>query len=197
MVCVKPSLDRRVISALGGHPAVRSIELAGSRASGRATEFSDWDFVVATDDFPALAGDLPKLCAPLAPLAEQWDRLSPEQCWMLMLPGPTKVDVIFPEEPHELEPPWSPSPESLVGIDRHFWDWMLWLRSKEASGKREMVAAELEKLFQHLLGPLGATSRPGSVADAVAVYRDARAAAEQRFGCEVPRELENAVAPAL
>jgi hypothetical protein len=60
-----------------------------------------------------------------------------------------------------------------------------------------VVAAELDKLFQHLLGPLGATSRPDSVSDAVAVYREARAAAEHRFGAEVPRELETAVAGAL
>jgi predicted nucleotidyltransferase len=187
----------QIPSAFGRHPAVRAIDLAGSRAEGRATAFSDWDFVVATHDFPALARDLPSLSAPLAPLAEQWDRLSPHQCWMLILRGPTKVDLIFPDEPHELEPPWEPSRESLVAIDHHFWDWALWLRSKEESGKRDLVAAELEKLFEHLLGPLGATNNPGSVAEADAVYRDARAAAERRFGCEVPRELEAAVADAV
>jgi predicted nucleotidyltransferase len=191
------SLDRQVISTIGRHPAVRNISLAGSRAEGRATAFSDWDFVVATDDFPALARDLPDLCAPLAPLAEQWDRLSPHQCWMLMLRGPTKIDLILPDEPHELEPPWEPSRENLAAIDVHFWDWALWLRSKEAAGKRDLVATELEKLFHHLLGPLGATDTPDSVAAAVSAYRDARAAAERRFSCEVPRELEAAVADAV
>jgi hypothetical protein len=116
---------------------------------------------------------------------------------MLMLAGATKVDVIFPDEPHELEPPWEPTRENLAGIDDHFWDWALWLRSKEAAGKREQVAAELEKLFQHLLGPLGVTRPPGSVAEAVVLYREARATAERRFGHEVPRDLETAVAPAL
>jgi hypothetical protein len=191
---MEPSIDRQVTSAIGRHPAVRSVSLAGSRAEGRATEFSDWDFVVTTDDFPALAGDLPRLCAALAPIAVQWDRLSPHQCWMLMLPGPTKVDLIFPDEPHELEPPWAPARENLAAIDRHFWDWALWLRSKEEAGKRDVVAAELEKLFRHLLGPLGVPARPDSAAEAVAAYRDARAAAERRFGSEVPRELETAVA---
>jgi hypothetical protein len=191
---VAPSLERQVISAIGRHPGVRSITLAGSRAEGRATGFSDWDFVVTADDFPAVAADLPELCAPLAPIAQQWDRLSPHQCWMLMLPGPTKVDAIFPDEPHELEPPWQPSRKNLAAIDRHFWDWALWLRSKEASGKVDLVAAELEKLLHHLLEPLGATAAPGSAAEAVAVYRDARTRAERAFSCEVPRALEAAVA---
>jgi hypothetical protein len=114
-----------------------------------------------------------------------------------MLRGPTKIDLIFPDEPHELEPPWQPSGESLAAIDAHFWDWALWLRSKEASGKADLVATELERLVQHLLGPLGATTRPASVADAVAAYREARDRAELRFGCRVPRDLEAAVAGAV
>jgi hypothetical protein len=188
------TLCTAVLSAIGPHEAVRTIELAGSRAEGRATALSDWDFVVATDDFPALARDLPDLCAALAPLAVQWDRLSPHHCWMLMLPGPTKVDLIFPDEPHEPEPPWEPTRENLDAIDRHFWDWALWLRSKEAAGKRGLVASELEKLFEHLLGPLGATTRPDSVAESVAAYRAARAKVERRFAYQVPRELEAVVA---
>jgi hypothetical protein len=193
---VEPSLDQRVVSTVGRHPAVRAIELAGSRTEGRANEFSDWDFVVTTDDFPALARALPELCAPLAPIAEQWDPLSPHQCWMLMLPGPTKIDLIFPDEPHELEPPWQPTRENLAAIDRHFWDWALWLRSKEAAGKDELVAQELEKLHHHLLAPLGASATPDSVAEAVAAYRHVRTAAEDRFACQVPRVLETAVADA-
>lgn len=194
---MEASLDRQIVSAIAAHPAVRSVTLAGSRAEGRETRFSDWDFVVVADDFPAVARDLPGLCAPLAPLAMQWDRLSPHHCWMLMLPGPTKVDLIFPDEPHKLEPPWEPTRENLAAIDRHFWDWVLWLRSKEAAGKRDVVAAELEKLFEHLLRPLGVTSRPDSVADAVAAYREARAAAERRFAYQVPGELESTVAEFL
>ena len=192
-----PSLEREVTAAIGSHPAVRNIKLTGSRAEGRATARSDWDFAVETDDFAAVARDLPALSAPLAPIALQWDRLSPHRCWMLMLEGPTKIDVVFPDEPHELAPPWEPARETLPGIDRHFWDWALWLRSKEAAGKRDLVASELEKLFDHLLSPLGVAIPPDSVAEAVAAYREARAAAERRFGCDVPRELEAAVAPAL
>lgn len=182
---------------MGSHPTVRRISLAGSRADGRENDWSDWDFIVEVDDFGALARDLPALSAPLDPIAEQWDRLSPHHCWMLMLRGPTKVDLIFPDEPHELEPPWEPSRENLAALDAHFWDWALWLRSKEAARKADLVAAELEKLFHHLLGPLGATTRPASVADEATAYRGARDLAERRFGCRVPRDREAAVADAL
>lgn len=194
MASVEPPLDRRVVAALSRHPLVRSVRLVGSRAEGRAKEWSDWDFAVDVDDFDAVAQDLPALCAPLQPVAQQWDPLSPEYCWMLMLPGPTKVDLVFLDRPHPLERPWQPARDSLVDIDRHFWDWALWLRSKERSGKTDLVTAELEKLTQHLLAPLGVEATPASVAEAVAVYRGARARAERRFACEVPRELEAAVA---
>jgi hypothetical protein len=133
----------------------------------------------------------------LEPLAQQWDRLSDEQCWMLILRGPVKVDLIFPEEPHVHEPPWVPCADNLAAIDAHLWDWLLWLRSKEASGKRELVAVELEKLFVHLLQPLGVDRVPSSVADAVELYRPARDALAAGFGCTISRALEAEVARAL
>jgi hypothetical protein len=176
---------------------VRRIELVGSRATGQARADSDWDFRVEARDFGAVAAALPELLAPLEPLAEQWDRLSDEQCWMLILRGPVKVDLIFPEEPHVHEPPWVPSAENLDAIDAHLWDWLLWLRSKEASGKDELVSAELEKLFVHLLRPLGVERVPSSVAEAVELYRPARDAAAARFGCAIPPVLEAEVAPVL
>ena len=169
----------------------------GSRATGRAGPDSDWDFRVATRDFATVAAALPSLLAPLEPLAQQWDRLSDEQCWMLILRGPVKVDLIFPEEPHVHEPPWVPSAENLGAIDAHLWDWLLWLRGKERSGKEELVAAELEKLFVHLLRPLGVERVPSSVADAVELYRPARDAAAARLGGAVPSALETEVARAL
>jgi hypothetical protein len=171
---------------------VRSIELVGSRATGQARPGSDWDFRVRARDFDSVAAALPELLAPLEPLAAQWDRLSDEQCWMMILRGPVKVDLIFPEEPHVHEPPWVPSAENLAAIDTHLWDWLLWLRGKEAAGKRELVVAELEKLFVHLLRPLGVHRVPTSVADAVGLYRPARDA----LGT-VSRELEAEVARAL
>jgi hypothetical protein len=169
----------------------------GSRADGRATAWSDWDFLVEARDFDALAQALPGLLEPLEPLVQQWDRLSPDWCWMLILPEPVKVDLIFPAEPHAQEPPWQPSAENLGEIDDHFWDWMLWLKGKEAGGKGDLVTAELEKLFGHLLGPLGAPAAPSSIADAVAEYRRARDDAERRFSCAVRQDVEAAVAPAV
>ena len=148
-------------------------------------------------DLAEVSAALPELLAPLEPVVQQWDRLSETWCWMLILRGPVKVDLIFPEEPHAKEPPWLPGPETLQGIDDHLWDWLLWLRGKEAARKDELVASELEKLFQHLLGPLGAQAVPSSIAEAVEAYGAAREGAERRFGVEVNRELERAVAPSL
>jgi len=182
---------------LSAAPAIRGVELVGSRAEGRAHDQSDWDFIVRTDDFASVAAALPGLLAPFEPLAAQWDRLSDTECFMLILPGPVKVDLIFPDQPHQPEPPWQPTRENLVGIDRHFWDWTLWLAGKEAGGKRESLSAELEKLFQHLLAPLGAEAPPTSVADAVSTYLRLRDALERRFEVEVPRVLERAALPSL
>jgi hypothetical protein len=176
---------------------VRSIALVGSRATGQARPDSDWDFRVETRDFGAVAAALPELLAPLEPLAQQWDRLSDEQCWMLILRGPVKVDLIFPEEPHVHEPPWMPTAENLDAIDAHLWDWLLWLRAKERDGKDELVAAELEKLFVHLLRPLGVERVPSSVAEAVELYRPVRDALAARLGCVIAPALEAEVAPAL
>jgi hypothetical protein len=191
------NIAETVVAAVSPHPAVERIELVGSRAEGRATRWSDWDFGVRARDFAAVAVALPGLLAPLEPLVAQWDRLSEHRCWMLILRGPVKVDLIFSAEPHEKEPPWEPGPDTLGGIDDHFWDWLLWLRSKEAGGKDELVAAELQKLFGHLLAPLGVEAPPASVAGAVESYRAARDRAERLFEVTVSRELENAVAPAL
>jgi hypothetical protein len=190
-------LDKAVVAAVAPHPAVDRIELVGSRAEGRATQWSDWDFGVHARDFDVLAAALPDLLAPLQPLVQQWDRLSETWCWMLILRGPAKVDLIFSDEPHATEPPWEPDPETLAGIDDHFWDWMLWLKGKEAGGKGELVAKELDKLFVHLLAPLGVERPPRSVVQAVEVYRAARDKAERRFGVAASREVERAVAPAL
>jgi predicted nucleotidyltransferase len=190
-------LEQRVLGLLRNHPAVRSVELVGSRAEGRANERSDWDFRVVTDAFERLAPELPALLAPLAPIAQQWDRLSDHPCWMLMLPGPVKIDLIFAEETQELGPPWTPTADNLPDIDAHFWDWILWLGSKEASGKRELLQRELQKLFDYLLEQLGADRPPASIAGAIAAYREARDGAEARFGVKVPRTLEAEVVPAL
>jgi Nucleotidyltransferase domain len=190
-------LAERVIGALSQSPAVKEIELVGSRAEGRATELSDWDFRLTTDHFEDLAGELPELVAELEPLAQQWDRLSPSWCYMLILRGPVKVDLIFPDEPHLDDPPWRPDADNLAAIDAHFWDWVLWLHSKEVAGKTERVEEELQKLFDHLLGPLGAEQPPPSPADAVASYLELRERAERELGVAVARDLEDEALLAL
>lgn len=116
---------------------------------------------------------------------------------MLMLPGPVKVDLIFVDEPHTDEPPWRPRRDNLAGIDAHFWDWMLWLRGKEVAGKADLVATHLQKVFDHLLAPLGAERPPSSIREALVFYLDARTRAERRFGQRVSRDLEVEVARVL
>jgi hypothetical protein len=171
---------------------VRSVALSGSRARGEAQPLSDWDFAVETSDFASLAAALPSLVAALEPLAQQWDRLSEHACYMLMLRRVGKVDLIF-DEPWVISPPWSVSAETLGGIDDHFWDWTIWLAAKDQAGKRVLVAAELRKMDEHLLSPLGITGEPAKIADAVTAYTGARAKAEERYGVQVPRALEDEV----
>ena len=170
-----------------------AVTLIGSRAEGTATDYSDWDFAIEVDDFSASKAALPSRFKQFEPLAQQWDPLSEHWCYMLMLAGPAKIDLLFLAEPHELKPPWVLSAETLEPIDWHFWDWVLWLRSKEAVGKSELMPAELEKLWRHLLGPLGVEEPPSTLATAVRSYVEARQAAEVELGVEVPRRLEREV----
>jgi hypothetical protein len=179
------------------HPHVRAVELVGSRATGSPTRLSDWDFEVETDDFDFVARALPAMVSALEPLAQQWDRISEYPCYMLMLIGPVKVDLIFPGEPYESLPPWTLTAEALDGIDRHFWDWVLWLASKREKGQDEVVRRELAKMSVHLLRPLGADRVPGSIEAALESYRSARDEREREFGIEVSRRLEHEVLPAL
>lgn len=179
------------------HTHVRKVELVGSRAAGAPVPLSDWDFSVDTDDFGLVAADLPWLASGLEPLAQQWDRLSPHHCYMLMLPGPAKVDLLFLDQPHEPEPPWVATPHTLVGMDQHFWDWILWLAAKQQAGKAEIVRRGLEKMAEHLLAPMGVPESPGSLESTVASYREARDRLETEFGVAVAGRLEREVLPVL
>jgi hypothetical protein len=186
----------RLTHALVAHPAIESVKLVGSRARGEPTPFSDWDFEIATDRFRQVAGELPSLVRPLQPIAQQWDRLSEHETYMLILEGPAKVDLLF-DAPHGNEGPWIVEEETLSAIDDHFWDWMLWLLSKEAAGRAELMASELEKLFVHLLGPMGVRDRPAGLDDALEAYVDARAAQERIHSLHVSRSLQQEVGRAL
>jgi len=182
-----------VEAALLPYPGIRAVELVGSRADGSATQLSDWDFVVVTDRFDEVARAIPTLVAGLDPLAQQWDRISAYPCYMLMLAGPVKVDLIFPDEPYESVAPWTVTAETLDGIDQHFWDWILWLASKREKGQDELVGRELAKMRDHLLGPLGVDRVPSSIEAAVERYRSARDEREREFGVEVSRRREREV----
>jgi predicted nucleotidyltransferase len=67
----------RVTELLDRHPDVVRVELTGSRARGEATALSDWDLQIHTTNAAAVARDLPRLMAPLDPLAAPWDTRVP------------------------------------------------------------------------------------------------------------------------
>jgi hypothetical protein len=187
----------RINGLLESHPLVVGLDLVGSRGRGDATALSDWDFQIRTTASAALARDLPSIVAPLGPLAAQWDRLAVRAVYMLVLPGPVKVDLFPGDRRHEIEPPWKPTAANLADVDAHFWDWMLWLGSKVLAGKTGVVVEELKKLHHNLLGPMGVGSRPATVSDAVAEYRLARDRLERTWEITVPRPLGDEVRAAL
>jgi len=186
-------IAERVVGVLSHHAAVKSVTLVGSRVRGSSTRLSDWDFKVDTENFEDLASDLPDLVTDLDPLASMWDPITDgESCYMLILDGPTKVDLIF-DHPHTNEPPWTVNADTLRAIDDHFWDWTLWLCAKQAAQKTELVTDELDKMFGYLLGPMGSTQIPADLSEAIADYRRLRAEREAQFGAVVPRRLDKAV----
>lgn len=172
------------------------MELTGSRARGTATALSDWDYLVTTAEFEAVRDAMPSLTAPLLPVVAQWDRLSRHWCYMLILDGPAKIDLIF-GQPHPVAPPWLVSAATLSLIDDHFWDWALWLGSKQLAHRDDVVTAELGKLYAHLLGPLGTVAVPRSLGHAIADYQTARADQEKVLGRLVSRAAETTVLPSL
>lgn len=121
-------LPEDVVTLLSYDARIGGVELAGSRARGTVTALSDWDFTVSTADFEAIREALPSLTAPLRPVVAQWDRLSRNWCYMmiLILAGPAKVDLIF-DQPHPMAAPWLVSAATLAAIGDHCWDWALWL----------------------------------------------------------------------
>jgi hypothetical protein len=185
-------LTVRVPEALLRDRAVKRVELVGSRATGAFVPLSDWDFLVETDDFDAVVEALPELVEPLRPLARQWDPLGKHPCYMLMLTGAIKVDLIF-DRPHEPSPRWVLTAQTLPRIDAHFWDWVLWLGAKRAAGKQELVESELERLWEHVLTVLGVEERPVSLEDAVGRYLPALRDAEARLGVRVSPRLATEV----
>ena len=113
----------RAKAAVAGHPAVIGVEFAGSRSRRTHTEHSDWDFVVQTDDFDALARDLPALVETLDPLAAEWEPLGDFPVYMVLVPGPTKIEYLFLDRSQAARPPVAPGADTPAAIDAHFWDW--------------------------------------------------------------------------
>lgn len=178
---------------LAGHPAVTTVEFAGSRSRGTHDQLSDWDFAVETSDFDALARDLPALVAPLDPLGQQWEPMGHFPVYQVFLRGPTKIEYLFLEQSQDPMPPLEPSRETLAAINTHFWDWIWWLTTKAAIGRGDLVAAHLPQLHAQLLRPMGIVAVPASIEAAVAVFVTRRDALEEEFGVSVDRALENEV----
>ena len=178
------------ISAVARHPAVKRVELAGSRSRGTHQKLSDWDFAIETSNFGSVARDLPTLVEPLEPLAAQWEPLGHFPVYMLLLPGPTKIEYLFLDHIQEARPPVKPSPETLPAIDAHFWDWIWWLATKASIGRNDLVRHHLPKLYRQLLKPMGTDTVPDSIEAAIRDFLVRRGGFERRYGLEVSRALE-------
>jgi hypothetical protein len=183
----------RVRAVLLLDPNVTGVELVGSRSIGTETALSDWDIQIAAVDFDELMAALPALTEKLRPLAAQWVRLSSRPVYMLILPGGIKVDLFADDRPRTSEPPWQAQSDNLNAIDAHFWDWILWLAGKQLRGQAELVHDECEKLYVHLLQPLGATAIPRTITFAVEEYLDLRVSAEYVAQVPVDPRLGEAV----
>lgn len=185
---VVPAVEAVVRQCAGVH----TVDLVGSRARGTATTLSDWDFNVEASNFAVVFDALPQIVDDLAPLAKQWDRLSDQHCYMLLMRGPCKIDLLF-EERHRHEPPWVVTTETLRQVDDHFWDWTLWLASKRLGSKEDLVEAELDRLTEHILSPMGVETGPSSIEGAIEAYLGARSRLEAAFGVTVPTDAQDAV----
>jgi hypothetical protein len=186
-------LARTAIELVLNHPAVRHVELAGSRSRGTAEELSDWDFAVTTSDFAAVARDLPALIAPLRPLGQQWEPLGHFPVYQVLLAGPTKIEYLFLDRSQHAMPALEPGPETLDAINAHFWDWIWWIATKASIGQNELVAEHLAQLFEHLLAPIGVTDRPADIATAIHAFASRRDELERDHGVTVSRALEEEV----
>ncbi len=178
-------------------PGVRSVALAGSRRAGDPTLLSDWDFHVAVDD-DELVDALADQLEGFPTLAVFWDPLSTRATLIVLLEGPIKIDLIVSgtANPHPV-PRWDVHPGSLARIDVHFWDWILWLGSKQLRADHDLVRQELDKMWHALLQPIGVARPVTSLAGTVEAYVAARDRQEHRFGVNLDHRLERQVRAAL
>jgi hypothetical protein len=170
---------------------VTEVELTGSSAVGERTPLSDWDFDVAVED-AAVLEDLEHRLQRLRALAVFWDPLSTRANLIVLLEGPIKVDVIVPAmgNPRPISQ-WEVTAPTLARVDAHFWDWTLWLGAKQLRGLRELVAAELAKMWDTLLRPMGVQRSPQTLDEAVNFYLVARR--EREHELEAPSTSASSV----
>jgi hypothetical protein len=178
---------------LAGHPAVESVELAGSRSRGTHEQLSDWDFAVETSDFNALAQDMPALVAPLDPLGQQWEPMGHFPVYQVLLRGPTKLEYLFLNHAQDPMPPPDPSRDTLAAINTHFWDWIWWLATKASVGRSDLVAEHMPQLHAQLLRPMGISTVPATIGSAIEAFVARRDALENEFGVSIDRALETEV----
>ena len=186
-------LVERASALIAAHPAVTSVEFAGSRSRGEHHELSDWDIAVETSDFAAVARDMPAVVAPLEPLGEQWEPMGHFPVYQVVLRGPTKLEYLFLDESQEAMPALVPGPDTLAAINNHFWDWMWWLITKDAAGRGDLVAEHMPQMHAHLLRPLGVEEVPAGIDEAIAAFVARRDALEREYGVSVPRALEDEI----
>ncbi|TDD73829.1 hypothetical protein [Actinomadura rubrisoli] len=182
-------IAEEVADSVRAHPTVCRVDPVGSPAR----ETGGRRYRVTAEDFGHLASDLRELLRPHEPLAAQWDPLSEFATYLLILPGPSKVDLLFPDVPRSANPPWRVGPDTLAAMDAHFWDWILWLIGKRHMADR--VRGELLKLSRHILEPLGISVIPPTLEDAATRYIRARNRLETRYGLHLSRRLEQEILP--
>ncbi len=192
----EPGVVAAVREGLERSKVVSSVALGGSRASGTATELSDWDIYLEGDP-EGMVAEIPSLIASFRPLAAFWEPLAEEAGYMVVFDGPIKVDVFPIGASRRIQPPWLLSADTLTPIDAHFWDWTLWLGGKALRGEWQLVADELAKMHEFLLRPLGVPSAPASLDEAVASFHRARAQAADALGIGVAPDLGRQVSNAL
>ena len=183
----------KLMMSVAATPAVLATALTGSRANQTAGPLSDWDFAVYAEDVSEAIAAIQSSIRRFGPLRPHWDPLSSIWNYIFLLPPCQMINLLFVDHTHEPEPPWSPERDNLLSIDTHFWDWIYWLRGKEAKGQHKLVRRELERMYRHLLAPMGAAILPSNLGDAIGSYREARTLREDEFGANVDRSFESAI----
>jgi hypothetical protein len=184
------SLATRLVSS---HPAVRRVELAGSRSRATHDELSDWDFAVTTSDFARVARDLPALVAPMHPLGQQWEPLGHFPVYQVLVPGPLKIEYLFLDHTQQARPPLEPGPATLNAIDTHFWDWIWWIATKASIGRQDLVDEHLQQMFRYLLHPVGVPAAPADIEVAIDAFVGRRDELARDYRTHVSTALEEEV----